>query len=32
MARLCIRITKNDHPTDSSLTPLRTNEGDNANI
>jgi len=28
MARLCVRITKNDHPTDPSLTPLRTNEGD----
>lgn len=28
MARLCIRITPNDHPTDPSLTPLRTNEGD----
>lgn len=28
MARLCIRITNNDHPTDPSLTPLRTNEGD----
>lgn len=28
MATLCIRITPNDHPTDPSLTPLRTNEGD----
>jgi hypothetical protein len=28
MARLCIRITPNDHPTDPSLTPLRTGEGD----
>lgn len=28
MARLCIRITNNDHPTDPSLTPRRTNEGD----
>ena len=28
MARLCIRITPNDHPTDAALTPLRTNEGD----
>jgi hypothetical protein len=28
MARLCIRIMNNDHPTDPTLTPLRTNEGD----
>ena len=28
MARLCIRIQPNEHPTDPSLTPLRTNEGD----
>jgi hypothetical protein len=28
MAKLCIRITPNDHPTDPSITPLRTNEGD----
>ena len=28
MARLCIRLTNNDHPTDPTLTPLRTNEGD----
>ena len=28
MARLCIRITNNDHTTDPTLTPLRTNEGD----
>jgi hypothetical protein len=28
MARLCIRLTPNDHPTDPTLTPLRTHEGD----
>ena len=28
MARLCVRVTNNDHPTDPTLTPLRTNEGD----
>ena len=28
MARLCIRIAPNDHPTDASLTPLRTRVGD----
>jgi hypothetical protein len=28
MARLCIRIAPNDHPTDASLTPLRTRPGD----
>ena len=28
MARLVIRIKPNDHPTDPSLTPLRTNVGD----
>lgn len=28
MARLCIRIAPNDHPTDSTLTPMRTQEGD----
>lgn len=28
MARLCIRIQPNDHPTDPSLTPLRTGLGD----
>lgn len=28
MARLCIRIAPNDHPTDPTLTPLRTQEGD----
>jgi hypothetical protein len=28
MARLCIRLTPNDHPTDPSLTPMRTGEGD----
>lgn len=28
MARLVIRILPNDHPTDPSLTPLRTHEGD----
>jgi hypothetical protein len=28
MARLCIRIAPNDHPTDPSLTPLRTRPGD----
>jgi hypothetical protein len=28
MARLCIRILSNDHPTDAALTPLRTRPGD----
>jgi hypothetical protein len=28
MARLCIRILSNDHPSDASLTPMRTNLGD----
>lgn len=28
MARLCLRMTPNDHPTDPTLTPLRTGEGD----
>ena len=28
MARICIRVAPNDHPTDSSLTPLRTRVGD----
>jgi hypothetical protein len=28
MARLCIRIAPNDHPTDAALTPLRTRPGD----
>ena len=28
MARLCIRVAPNDHPTDASLTPLRTRPGD----
>ena len=28
MARLCIRIAPNDHPTDPSKTPLRTRPGD----
>ena len=28
MARLCIRIAPNDHPTDPSKTPLRTQPGD----
>ena len=28
MARLCVRVKNNDHPTDPTLTPLRTNEGD----
>ena len=28
MARLCVRILANDHPTDPALTPMRTNLGD----
>src|SRR3990172_5332160 len=28
MARLCVRILPNDHPTDPALTPLRTRLGD----
>ena len=28
MARLCIRIAPNEHPTDASLNALRTHEGD----
>lgn len=28
MARLCIRIAPNDHPTDPTKTPLRTRPGD----
>ena len=28
MARLCIRILPNDHPTDAALTPMRTRLGD----
>jgi hypothetical protein len=28
MARLCIRIANNDHPTNAALTPLRTRPGD----
>jgi len=28
MARLCIRVKPNDHPTNSALTPLRTRLGD----
>jgi hypothetical protein len=28
MARLCVRIAPNGHPTDASLTPKRTREGD----
>lgn len=28
MARVCIRIKANDHPTDAALTPLRTRLGD----
>ena len=28
MARLCIRIAPNDHPTDPAKTPLRTRPGD----
>jgi hypothetical protein len=28
MARLCVRIAANDHPTDAALNDLRTHEGD----
>lgn len=28
MARLCIRVTANDHPTNAALTPLRMRPGD----
>jgi hypothetical protein len=28
MARLCVRILPNNHPTDASLTPKRTQVGD----
>lgn len=28
MARLCIRVAPNAHPTDPTLTPLRTQPGD----
>lgn len=28
MAKLCVRIKPNDHPTDATLTPLRTQPGD----
>ena len=28
MARLCIRIAANNHPTNAALTPLRTRPGD----
>lgn len=28
MARLCVRIAPNEHPTDPALTPMRTQIGD----